>query len=418
MPWIEARCGARACSRARAATDRSPPRAGGSRSATGRPIREPTAPRLANLERRARRAALADDEVVPGAEPRRKAPAPERLDKSPGRASRRGPPDAWVAYTDGACSGNPGPAGSGMVAHPPGGKIHEGFEYLGQATNNVAELTAILRARRVPSRRTRRAIVDPHRQPVRDRRPAEGVEGQGQPGARRAGRRASSPSAAGAARLRAGARRGADERARRRARARGDPGGEVEACRESRRPRAKVLPPPCRASSAPASSRATSPSSPAAGAASVSRSRATLVRARAQRSPSAGATPEKLDARARRARRSAAAHASRAATCDIRDVDQVARSSTRVEAALGAATVLVNNAGGQFPTAGRAPRRQGVGRRHPQQPERHLLRHARGRHAAHDPAAARAHRQHHRQHRAAASPGWCTPGPRAPASRT
>jgi ribonuclease HI len=51
----------------------------------------------------------------------------------------------WVAYTDGACSGNPGPAGSGMVVIAPGGKIHEGYEYLGHATNNVAELTAVLR---------------------------------------------------------------------------------------------------------------------------------------------------------------------------------------------------------------------------------------------------------------------------------
>lgn len=51
----------------------------------------------------------------------------------------------WIAYTDGACSGNPGPAGSGMVVIAPGGAIHEGFEYLGHATNNVAELTAVLR---------------------------------------------------------------------------------------------------------------------------------------------------------------------------------------------------------------------------------------------------------------------------------
>jgi len=56
------------------------------------------------------------------------------------------PADAWVAYTDGACSGNPGPAGCGVVLVSPDGKTHEGLEYLGQATNNVAELTAILRA--------------------------------------------------------------------------------------------------------------------------------------------------------------------------------------------------------------------------------------------------------------------------------
>jgi ribonuclease HI len=54
-------------------------------------------------------------------------------------------PHEWVAYTDGACSGNPGPAGAGFVVIAPDGKIHEGYEYLGEATNNVAELTAILR---------------------------------------------------------------------------------------------------------------------------------------------------------------------------------------------------------------------------------------------------------------------------------
>jgi ribonuclease HI len=53
---------------------------------------------------------------------------------------------AWVAYTDGACSGNPGPAGSGFVVIAPDGKIAEGYEHLGTSTNNVAELTGILRA--------------------------------------------------------------------------------------------------------------------------------------------------------------------------------------------------------------------------------------------------------------------------------
>ena len=52
----------------------------------------------------------------------------------------------WVVYTDGACSGNPGPAGLGVVVIAPHGKMHEGYEYLGTATNNIAELTAVLRA--------------------------------------------------------------------------------------------------------------------------------------------------------------------------------------------------------------------------------------------------------------------------------
>lgn len=52
-----------------------------------------------------------------------------------------------VAYTDGACSGNPGPAGSGVViVDPDTGAKREGYAYLGSATNNVAELTAILLA--------------------------------------------------------------------------------------------------------------------------------------------------------------------------------------------------------------------------------------------------------------------------------
>ena len=76
--------------------------------------------------------------VAPGAEVSRPAKAPQ--------PQHRAPADAWIAYTDGACSGNPGPAGSGVVLIAPGGKMHEGLEYLGEATNNVAELTAILRA--------------------------------------------------------------------------------------------------------------------------------------------------------------------------------------------------------------------------------------------------------------------------------
>jgi ribonuclease HI len=67
--------------------------------------------------------------------------------------------DAWIAYTDGACSGNPGPAGSGVVLVSPEGKMHEGHEYLGEATNNVAELTAILRALEWIPREARAILV-------------------------------------------------------------------------------------------------------------------------------------------------------------------------------------------------------------------------------------------------------------------
>lgn len=50
-----------------------------------------------------------------------------------------------VIHTDGACSGNPGPAGIGVhILHPE--KVVEISEYIGEATNNVAELKAILKA--------------------------------------------------------------------------------------------------------------------------------------------------------------------------------------------------------------------------------------------------------------------------------
>ncbi len=52
----------------------------------------------------------------------------------------------WTVYTDGACSGNPGPAGAGfLVVDPATGERREGYEWLGHATNNVAELQAVLR---------------------------------------------------------------------------------------------------------------------------------------------------------------------------------------------------------------------------------------------------------------------------------
>lgn len=55
------------------------------------------------------------------------------------------PDNAFIVYTDGACTGNPGPAGLGVVILD-GSKRHEISEYLGQGTNNIAELTAIERA--------------------------------------------------------------------------------------------------------------------------------------------------------------------------------------------------------------------------------------------------------------------------------
>jgi ribonuclease HI len=47
-------------------------------------------------------------------------------------------------WTDGACSGNPGPMGIGVVVLVDGKRLEHG-EYLGLGTNNIAELVAIER---------------------------------------------------------------------------------------------------------------------------------------------------------------------------------------------------------------------------------------------------------------------------------
>lgn len=51
--------------------------------------------------------------------------------------------EAVLCFTDGACKGNPGPAGSGAAVWLPSGERGEAAKSLGRATNNVAELTAI-----------------------------------------------------------------------------------------------------------------------------------------------------------------------------------------------------------------------------------------------------------------------------------
>lgn len=56
------------------------------------------------------------------------------------------PAGTIVAFSDGACTGNPGPAGSGAVVKLPDGRTLERSRALGQATNNIGELTAIVLA--------------------------------------------------------------------------------------------------------------------------------------------------------------------------------------------------------------------------------------------------------------------------------
>jgi ribonuclease HI len=98
-------------------------------------------------------------------------PAPERTESAqaqPGRPARGGKAGADAApaasadtihvWTDGACEGNPGPAGLGVVIID--GKDHrELSEYLGQGTNNIAELSAILRGLESIADRNRPVIV-------------------------------------------------------------------------------------------------------------------------------------------------------------------------------------------------------------------------------------------------------------------
>ena len=51
-----------------------------------------------------------------------------------------------VIYTDGGCSGNPGPAAIGIVITRDGQTIKEISKAIGQGTNNIAEYTAVVYA--------------------------------------------------------------------------------------------------------------------------------------------------------------------------------------------------------------------------------------------------------------------------------
>jgi ribonuclease HI len=93
-------------------------------------------------------AVLADDACGSRAEPAAPANRPSSTRPTKRAVSttsmRTAPKDAIVAYADGACSGNPGPAGLGVVVID--GSIRtEISESLGEGTNNIAELIAIER---------------------------------------------------------------------------------------------------------------------------------------------------------------------------------------------------------------------------------------------------------------------------------
>lgn len=65
-----------------------------------------------------------------------------------------------VLRTDGASRGNPGPAGIGIVLESAGGEIiDEVAEYIGHATNNVAEYNALIRGLQEAARRGAREVA-------------------------------------------------------------------------------------------------------------------------------------------------------------------------------------------------------------------------------------------------------------------
>jgi ribonuclease HI len=65
---------------------------------------------------------------------------------------RKDNPMKWTMNTDGACSGNPGPAGIGVWAvDEAGDPVLELSEWIGQGTNNYAEYRAIVRGMELAS---------------------------------------------------------------------------------------------------------------------------------------------------------------------------------------------------------------------------------------------------------------------------
>jgi ribonuclease HI len=104
---------------------------------------------------------------APESEPEKR-PAPRK----PAAAAPTVDDRTLVIYTDGASSGNPGPAGIGVVLQW-GGREREISRYIGTATNNIAELEAI---------RTALAAVKNPRLPIviyTDSRYAHGLLTQG-----------------------------------------------------------------------------------------------------------------------------------------------------------------------------------------------------------------------------------------------
>ncbi|MEJ2040436.1 MAG: ribonuclease HI [Desulfosarcinaceae bacterium] len=80
-----------------------------------------------------------------GEAPTRAAARPPKAGTAKAAVARQAdidPAGAIQVFTDGACSGNPGPAGIGIILRYKG-KEKEISKYIGSATNNIAELEAI-----------------------------------------------------------------------------------------------------------------------------------------------------------------------------------------------------------------------------------------------------------------------------------
>ncbi|NUN13961.1 MAG: ribonuclease HI [Myxococcales bacterium] len=91
-------------------------------------------------------------ETLPEATPIQKIAAVDKSKPTPPITPAR--PGSIVLFTDGACSGNPGPAGLGVLMQD-GDSKRELSGYLGMATNNIAELDAIRRGLKMIGDKTR-----------------------------------------------------------------------------------------------------------------------------------------------------------------------------------------------------------------------------------------------------------------------
>ena len=101
-----------------------------------------------NLEEDPAPEALSDDKAASSSGTERAGKTQTSLATAPALPPADNP---YIVYADGACSGNPGPCGIGVVLLDGSGR-KEISEYLGIGTNNVAELTAIIRALEVAPR--------------------------------------------------------------------------------------------------------------------------------------------------------------------------------------------------------------------------------------------------------------------------